>query len=72
VASSPSGLSAAPPPGELAELRKELTLLKEQVLALEGISASQVRALRALLELLIESGLLGREEYLEKLQSRTD
>jgi type IV pilus assembly protein PilB len=62
---------SAPPP-ELGQLRKELAVLKEQVQALEGISASQVRALRALLEILIESGLVGREEYLERLQSKAE
>jgi hypothetical protein len=74
--SSPSGLSAptpGPPPlNEVAELRKELVALREQVHALEGISASQVRALRALLELLIESGLVGRDEYLERLQGKSE
>jgi type IV pilus assembly protein PilB len=76
ASSSPSGLgvpTAAPPQlNELVELRKELAALKDQVHALEGISASQVRALRALLELLIESGLVGRDEYLERLQGKSD
>jgi type IV pilus assembly protein PilB len=76
ASSSPSGVgapAAAPPQlNELVELRKELAALKDQVHALEGISASQVRALRALLELLIESGLVGRDEYLERLQGKSD
>jgi type IV pilus assembly protein PilB len=49
------------------ELSHELTLLREQVDSLEKITASQVRALRSLLEILIESGLISREEYLQKL-----
>ncbi len=49
------------------ELRKELALLREQVDSVEKIVASQVRALRSLLELLIEAGLISRDEYLQKL-----
>lgn len=63
---------AAPPapaavPGEVAALKHEVAVLREQVQALEAISTSQVRALRVLLEILIESGLVTREEYLEHL-----
>ncbi len=61
---------SAPRPGateiELA-LRRELSSLREKVDSLETINASQVRALRGLLELLIESGLIARDEYLQKL-----
>lgn len=49
------------------QLRNEIAVLKEQVDALETISATQVRALRVLLEILIESGLISRDEYLEHL-----
>jgi type IV pilus assembly protein PilB len=52
-----------------AQLRKEIAVLREKAEALEEINASQVRALRVLLELLIESGLVTRDEYLEKLHS---
>lgn len=45
----------------------EVALLREQVDELERIVASQVRALRALLEVLITAGLIDREEYLQKL-----
>ena len=65
VAPGPS----APSPAEL-KLRNEVSLLKEQLLALEATSASQVRALRALLEILIESGLVSREEYLDQLRDK--
>lgn len=51
------------------ELRREVAILREKLMGLEEINASQVRALRVLLELLIESGLLTRAEYLEKLNT---
>ena len=51
---------------ELA-LRRELSSLREKVDSLETVNASQVRALRGLLELLIESGLIARDEYVQKL-----
>ena len=50
-------------------LRREMAVLRENVEALEEINSSQVRALRVLLELLIESGLVTRDEYLEKLHA---
>lgn len=50
-------------------LRRELAVLREKVDGLEQVNASQVRALRMLLELLIESGLVTRDEYLEKLNA---
>lgn len=59
---------AAPSPVE-AQLRKEIAVLREKAEGLEEINASQVRALRVLLELLIESGLVTRDEYLEKLHA---
>ncbi len=56
-------------PGSQAQLREEIAVLREKVDALEELSGSQVRAVRVLLELLIESGLLTRDEYLEKLHA---
>jgi hypothetical protein len=63
-----------PPPAPLearpdveTRLRQEIAVLKEQVEALESITSSQVRALRSLLEILIESGLITREEYLARV-----
>ena len=50
-------------------LRREIAVLREKIDALEEINGSQVRALRVLLELLIESGLVTRDEYLEKLHA---
>lgn len=52
-----------------ASLRREIAVLREKIDALEEINGSQVRALRVLLEVLIESGLVGRDEYLEKLNT---
>lgn len=62
---SPQALSNAIEIG----LRREIAVLREKVDSLEEINTSQVRALRVLLELLIESGLVTRDEYLEKLHS---
>lgn len=67
----PSATPMEPPPtapsAEVAALKHDVALLREQVVALETISTSQVRALRVLLEILIESGLVTREEYLDHL-----
>ncbi len=70
----PSQPTAAPGPTAQVELalRNEIAVLKEQVDALETISASQVKALRGLLEILIESGLVTRDEYVERLHARDD
>lgn len=51
-------------------LRREISVLREQVASHEEINTSQVRALRVLLEVLIESGLVGRDEYLDKLNTQ--
>ena len=65
------GERSAPPPTaapNLEELKAALAQSKQQVAQLEQIAAGQVKALRTLLELLIESGLIGREEYLARLK----
>ena len=62
-------VSPAPPSLAEAQLKREIAVLREKVDSLEEINASQVRALRVLLELLIESGLVTRDEYLEKLHA---
>lgn len=59
--------SPTPVPTMEAQLRREIAVLREKIDSLEEISSSQVRALRSLLEILIESGLVTRDEYLEKL-----
>ena len=55
--------------GGEVQRRGEIAVLREKIDALEEINGSQVRALRVLLELLIESGLVTRDEYLEKLHA---
>ncbi len=66
---APAPLTHAPPSLAEAQLKREFAVLREKVDSLEEINASQVRALRVLLELLIESGLVTRDEYLEKLHA---
>ena len=72
VASPPRPPVAAASEAQVTQLKTELAVLREQVLALETISNSQVRALRSLLEILIESGLVTREEYLQRLHARDE
>jgi type IV pilus assembly protein PilB len=55
------------PVADDSALKKELALLKEQIDSLEKVTASQVKAMRGLVELLIESGLVSRDEYLVKV-----
>jgi type IV pilus assembly protein PilB len=55
-----------------AELTAKVAELSEQVAALEKLTSNQVRALRGMLELMVEKGVLTREEYLAKVRSRTD
>jgi hypothetical protein len=72
VASPPRPPVAAASEAQVIQLKTELAVLREQVVALEAISNSQVRALRSLLEILIESGLVTREEYLQRLHARDE
>lgn len=51
-----------------SELETKLDALTRRVEELEKLSANQVRALRGLLELLVERGQLSREEYLAKVR----
>ena len=51
---------------EAAAREAEIARLKDRLGALEKRSETQVRALRALVELLVESGLVSRDEYLAK------
>jgi type IV pilus assembly protein PilB len=72
AARSPLPLKAPlPQPTGEAALRRELAVLREQLNSTEALLASQVRALRSLLEVLISSGLVSRQEYLERVH-RTD
>jgi len=63
----PISIGLTPVPSQHSELQREVALLKERVESLEDLNASHVKALRGLVEILIESGLVGRDEYLEKL-----
>ncbi len=63
----PISIGPTPTPSQNSELQREVALLKERVESLEELNASHVKALRGLVEILIESGLVARDEYLEKL-----
>jgi type IV pilus assembly protein PilB len=58
--------SAAPAPVPAAQ--QELVKVQERVAALEVAMSQQVHALRTLLEMLSSSGLISRDEYVDKLQ----
>lgn len=63
----PISIGPTPVPTPDSELRREVAVLKERIEMLEELNASHVKALRGMVELLIESGLVARDEYLEKL-----
>jgi type IV pilus assembly protein PilB len=50
------------------DLTPQVAELAERLLGLEGIVAGQARAMRGILELLVEKGLLSREEYLARVR----
>ncbi|MBL8954121.1 MAG: general secretion pathway protein GspE [Myxococcaceae bacterium] len=70
VPPAPPPVRAADPMAEIeaAAREAEIARLKDRVAALEKQTTGQVRALRALVELLVESGLIARDEYLQKAQ----
>lgn len=66
--------AAAPKPtpvtkdvSQVEALRREVGELQAHVQKLEAVSQGQIRSLRAVLELLLEAGLISRDEYLAKL-----
>lgn len=63
----PSG-TVSPPPAPDAELLAELRALNKRVADLEKLMTGQVRALRGVVELLLEKGAITREEYLAKVR----
>jgi len=60
------------PTGTSGALGADVARLAEQVSAIERLVAGQVRALRGLLELLVDKKYLSREEYLAKVRSLAD
>lgn len=67
--------AAAPPPPainaittQLSAIEKRLDAMSERMVLLEKSSANQVRALRGLLELLIEKGVMTRDEFMGKVR----
>lgn len=63
------GGPAAGPNGSLpAEVSAKLEELSSKVAELERLVSGEVRALRGLLELLIERGVVSRDEYLQKVR----
>jgi type IV pilus assembly protein PilB len=56
------------PGGAVPAAQQELVKVQERVAALEVAMSQQVHALRTLLELLSSSGLISREEYVDRLQ----
>ena len=50
------------------ELSPQVAELFQRLAGLEGIVAGQARAMRGILELLVEKGLLSREEYLARVR----
>lgn len=64
---------AAPPkasPEAATELSGRLAQLSDQLAHVEKIVVGQVRAMRGMLELLVEKGVLTREEYLARVRGR--
>jgi hypothetical protein len=57
---------------ELAAREAELARLKDRVASLEKKNEAQVRALKALVELLVQSGLVSRDEFLQKASKPAD
>ena len=68
---APRGAPAAAPvaPAADAEQQRRLEALTERVGALEQAVSGQVRALRALMELLVDTGVVRREEYLARVRN---
>ena len=62
---------APPPPVDTDErLKGEVLALHARVESLEQVVASQLKAMRGMVELLIEYGLVSRDEYAAKLNKR--
>ncbi|MFL5320225.1 MAG: hypothetical protein ACJ790_11260, partial [Myxococcaceae bacterium] len=53
---------------EIKELTTRLSQALNQIAQLEQLMASQVRVARGLIELLVQKGIISREEYLAKVR----
>ncbi len=66
---APSAPQQLPLKAQPDETFSEIAALAAKIKALEELNAAHVKALRSLLEVLIEAGLVSREEYLQKLHA---
>jgi type IV pilus assembly protein PilB len=68
---APRMAAAQPPVGESdAEVVRRLEALSARVDGLEQTVSGQVRALRVLMELLVDSGVVSREEYVARIRGK--
>jgi type IV pilus assembly protein PilB len=63
-----TALPGVPAAGVLPEVTARLDAMAAQVQSLEQLVASQLKAMRGLLELLVEQGVLRHEDYLAKVR----
>lgn len=62
--------ATAPASAAEVELARQVKELSERLAALEKHASTQVRALRSLVELLIDKGTIGQDEYLNKVRAK--
>jgi type IV pilus assembly protein PilB len=56
------------PPASATSGSADVARMAEQIASLEKLVAGQVRAMRGMLEILVEKGVVSREEYLAKIR----
>ena len=66
------GTAAATPGGGSAELEKRIQALTQRVESTERLLSGQLRAMRTLLEMLVEKGVISREEFVARVRGRAD
>jgi hypothetical protein len=59
-----------PSPSLSPELQRRVEALDARIAGLEQAVSGQVRALRVLMELLVDSGVVSREEYLSRVRGK--
>lgn len=64
--------TAAADVGNTAELERRIAAVTQRVESTEKLLTGQLRAMRTLLELLVEKGLISRDEYVARVRGRTD